>query len=464
MTARGMLCSIIGNEALRFSFLEESPKLSAMEKKQYKQLVNVDTSGRQAFIMPNDVLEDSLRTLCRLLSKHYNQKVLLLIDEYDVPLDKAQQYGYYDEMLGLIRGILGQALKTNESLQFAVLSGCLRVAKESIFTGLNNMQVITITDSLFDGYFGFKDGEVKELLKYYGLEEKYDLIKEWYDGYRFGNTDVYCPWDVFNYCVRLRADINALPKASWINTSGNDIIRTFLRMAKGTVRREIGELIEGGTVVKKIKEELTYRDMYNSIDNLWSVLFTTGYLTRRGEAAEEDGVYRLAIPNLEIRKIFIEQVMEWIQEEARKDTPKLDAFCDAFTKGDTETIEALFTAFLKKTISIRDTSVRKEKKENFYHGVLLGLLSHREEWDIRSNAESGDGFSDILIEIEEAETGIIIEVKYPDNSSLESGCAKALKQIEEKDYEAKLRRDGMTVIFKYGIACERKRCMVKGGN
>lgn len=464
MTARGMLCSIIGNEALRFSFLEESPKLSAMEKKQYKQLVNVDTSGRQAFIMPNDVLEDSLRTLCRLLSKHYNQKVLLLIDEYDVPLDKAQQYGYYDEMLGLIRGILGQALKTNESLQFAVLSGCLRVAKESIFTGLNNMQVITITDSLFDGYFGFKDGEVKELLEYYGLEEKYDLIKEWYDGYRFGNTDVYCPWDVLNYCVRLRADINALPKAFWINTSGNDIIRTFLRMAKGTVRREIGELIEGGTVVKKIKEELTYRDMYNSIDNLWSVLFTTGYLTRRGEAAEEDGVYRLAIPNLEIRKIFIEQVMEWIQEEARKDTPKLDAFCDAFPKGDTETIEALFTAFLKKTISIRDTSVRKEKKENFYHGVLLGLLSHREEWDIRSNAESGDGFSDILIEIEEAETGIIIEVKYPDNSSLESGCAKALKQIEEKDYEAKLRRDGMTVIFKYGIACERKRCMVKGGN
>lgn len=464
MTARGMLCSIIGNEALRFSFLEESPKLSAMEKKQYKQLVNVDTSGRQAFIMPNDVLEDSLRTLCRLLSKHYNQKVILLIDEYDVPLDKAQQYGYYDEMLGLIRGILGQALKTNESLQFAVLSGCLRVAKESIFTGLNNMQVMTITDSLFDGYFGFKDGEVKELLEYYGLEEKYDLIKEWYDGYRFGNTDVYCPWDVLNYCVRLRADINALPKAFWINTSGNDIIRTFLRMAKGTVRREIGELIEGGTVVKKIKEELTYRDMYNSIDNLWSVLFTTGYLTRRGEAAEEDGVYRLAIPNLEIRKIFIEQVMEWIQEEARKDTPKLDAFCDAFPKGDTETIEALFTAFLKKTISIRDTSVRKEKKENFYHGVLLGLLSHREEWDIRSNAESGDGFSDILIEIEEAETGIIIEVKYPDNSSLESGCAKALKQIEEKDYEAKLRRDGMTVIFKYGIACERKRCMVKGGN
>lgn len=390
--------------------------------------------------------------------------MILLIDEYDVPLDKAQQYGYYDETLGLIRGIPGKALKTNESLQFAVLSGCLRVAKESIFTGLNNMQVMTITDSLFDGYFGFKDGEVKELLEYYGLEEKYDLIKEWYDGYHFGNTDVYRPWDVLNYCVRLRADINALPKAFWINTGGNDIIRTFLRMAKGTVRREIGELIEGGTVVKKIKEELTYRDMYNSIDNLWSILFTTGYLTRRVDAAEEDGVYRLAIPNLEIRKIFIEQVMEWIQEEARKDTPKLDAFCDAFPKGDTETIEALFTAFLKKTISIRDTSVRKEKKENFYHGVLLGLLSHREEWDIRSNAESGDGFSDILIEIEEAETGIIIEVKYPDNSSLESGCAKALKQIEEKDYEAKLRRDGMTVIFKYGIACERKRCMVKGGN
>ncbi len=466
-TARGMLGSIIGNEAIRFSFLEESPKLSGMEKEQYKQLVNVDTSGKRAFVMPDEVLEDSLRVLSGLLHKHYNQKVILLIDEYDVPLDKAQHYGYYDEMVSLLRGMLGQALKTNDSLQLAVLTGCLRVAKESIFTGLNNLKVLTVTDVRFDKYFGLLDSEVQEMLGFYGLEGKYGLVKEWYDGYHFGNTDVYCPWDVVNYVELLRFDPAAFPRAFWINTSGNDILRTFLEMAKGGVKREIEELLNGGTVTKKLKEELTYRDMYSNIDNLWSVLFTTGYLTRcRGEEAakeEEDGVYRLTIPNLEIRKIFMEQVMEWIQEEARNDTPGLDAFCDAFPKGDADAVEALFTAFLKKTISIRDTSVRKGKKENFYHGVLLGLLSHREEWVIRSNAESGEGFSDILIEIEEEEIGIVIEVKYPDNSSLESGCLSALKQIEEKGYETRLYQDGMTTIFKYGIACERKRCMVKAG-
>lgn len=458
--AREMLCSIIGCEALRFSFLSESEQLSELEKSQYKQLVQVDTSGAQHFIMSDGVLGSSLFTLTQLLRKHYGQKVILLIDEYDVPLDKAQHFGYYDEMVAMIRKMFSHSLKTNDNLLFAVLTGCLRIAKESIFTGLNNLKVLTITDVRFDEYFGLLDWEVQEMLRFYGLEDKYELIKEWYDGYRFGNSDVYCPWDVINYVDLLRAAPSASPKAYWINSSGNDIIRRFLKMAKGGVRREIEKLIEGGTVVKKLNEELTYRDMYNSIDNLWSVLFTTGYLTRCGEE-EGDRTYGLTIPNLEIRQIFIEQVMEWIQEEARKDTPKLDEFCDAFLKGETETIEALFTAFLKKTISIRDTSVRKEKKENFYHGVLLGLLSHREEWDIRSNAESGDGFSDILIEIEDDEIGIVIEVKYPDKSSLETGCQEALKQIEKKGYEERLLEDGMTTILKYGIACEKKRCMVR---
>lgn len=460
-TAREMLGSIIGNEAMRFPFLKESTQLSDEEKNKYMQLVNVDTTGRQAFIMPDAVLEDSLRILCRLLQKHYSQKVILLIDEYDVPLDKAQHYGYYDEMLNLIRGLLGQALKTNDSLKFAVLTGCLRLAKESIFTGLNNLRVLSITNVQFDEYFGFTDKEVRELLEFYGLEDKYRAVKEWYDGYRFGNTDLYCPWDVVNYASLLCADPSASPKAFWLNTSGNDVIRIFLQMAKGGVKREIEELINGGTVVKKVNEELTYRDLYNSIENLWSVLFTTGYLTRRGDAAEE--TFHLAIPNYEIRKIFVEQVMEWFQEEARKDEPMLDAFCNAFPKGDVKTIEEQLSAYLWRTISIRDTSVRKNRKENFYHGLLLGLLSHKEDWYIVSNAESGEGYSDILIEIEEKRIGIVIEVKYPDENSLEAGCRAALEQIEKKSYEARLCQDGMTRILKYGIACRKKDCRVQLG-
>ncbi len=457
--ARGMLCSIIGDEALRFSFLKESDRLSGEEKEQYKQLIKVDTRGGQGFIMPDEVLGNSLLMLTQLLRKHYNQKVILLIDEYDVPLDKAQHFGYYDEMVATIRKLFSRALKSNENLQFAVLTGCLRVAKESIFTGLNNLRVLSITNVQFNEHFGFLDREVRELFKYYGIEDKYDLTKEWYDGYRFGDSDVYCPWDVINYVDLLRSNPNARPKAFWINTSGNEIIRTFLRMAKGRVRREIEELVNGGTVVKKINEELTYRDLYQSIDNLWSVLFTTGYLTNRGEAGEDE--YRLAIPNLEIRKIFIEQVMEWIQEEVRRDTPKLDAFCDAFLKGDPETIEMQLNAYLQKTISIRDTGARKGKKESFYHGILLGLLSHREDWYLASNVESGEGYSDILVEIEEEETGIVIEMKYAEENGLEEGCEEALKQIETKNYEARLRQDEMTRILKYGIACRKKSCMVQ---
>lgn len=460
--AREMLCSIIGREALRFSFLESSEQLTDREKEQYEQLVQIDTNSHQSFIMPDAVLNSSLLTLTQLLRKHYGQKVILLIDEYDVPLDKAQHYGYYDEMVITIRKLFSQVLKSNDNLQLAVLTGCLRVAKESIFTGLNNLRVMTITDSRFDEQFGFLDREVSKLLEFYGLEEKYGTVKEWYDGYLFGNADVYCPWDVINYVDLLLDNPNARPKAFWINTSGNDIIRTFLQMAKGTVRREIEELVNGKTVAKKINEELTYRDLYKSINNIWSVLFTTGYLTRRGDG-EENEVYHLAIPNLEIRKIFIEQVMEWIQEEARKDAPGLDAFCDAFPKGDAESIEVQFNAYLQKTISIRDTGARKGKKENFYHGVLLGLLSHREEWDVFSNAESGEGFSDILVEILEERIGIVIELKYVDENALEAGCEDALRQIEEKGYEARLLQDEMETILKYGIAVRKKSCKVRLG-
>ena len=477
-TALGMLRSTIGREALRFQFLSDSHALSVREKASYEQLVTIDSANRQGFIMPSEVIASSLLTLCGLLHKHYGQKVILLIDEYDVPLDKAQQYGYYDEMISLIRNLFSQALKSNKSLAFAVLTGCLRVSRESVFTGLNNMNIFSITNILFDEEFGFTDNEVLSMAEYYGCGDRFDLIKEWYDGYRFGNADVYCPWDVINYIYLLGSEPDALPKPFWINTSGNDIIRNFIQMAKPGTRKELEQLIAGEAVPKKINQELTYRDLYSSIDNLWSILFTTGYLTQRGR--EDDEVYLLAIPNLEIRKIFIDQILEWFQREAHRDAPTLDAFCAAFARGDAQAVEDRFNAYLSRTISIRDTSVRKNRKENFYHGILLGLLSHREDWYIRSNAESGDGYSDILVEIEEEGIGIVIEVKYPDsdrktrskgrnsaettgasrNADLEKGCKEALQQIEKMGYEEKLRQDGLETILKYGIACNRKKCKV----
>lgn len=451
-TAYDNLGILISEEAERFHFLQDSKALTETEKAKLERIMKGDFE-KSAY------LHNSLRLLTRLLHKHYGKQVIVLIDEYDVPLDKANQFGYYDEMMDLLRTMFGRALKSNESLHFAVLTGCLRIAKESIFTGLNNLNVLSITNLQFDEHFGFMDGEVRDMLKNYGLEHKYEQVREWYDGYRFGNADVYCPWDVINYVNLLRSEPDAVPRAFWLNTSGNDIIRKFLRMAKQKTRREIEQLVNGELVTKKINQELTYRELYEKADNIWSVLFTTGYLTQR-EKVDED-TYRLGIPNKEVRKIFIDQILEWFQEEARKDTPNLDAFCEAFARGDAGEVERRFDEYLKKTISIRDTSVRKEKKENFYHGILLGLLSHREDWDIDSNAESGEGFSDILVEIEEEGIGIVIEVKYPDDSSLETGCQGALRQIEDKGYETRLRQDGMDVILKYGVACRKKECMMR---
>ena len=454
-TARAIMCQIIAREALRFQFLSESERLTEAEKQQYMQLI---ASNQEEFWMSDATLSGSLYTLSNLLRKHYNSKVILLIDEYDVPLDKAMHAGYYDQMVLLIRSLLSLALKTNDSLQFAVLTGCLRVSKESIFTGLNNLKVLSIQDVQFDEYFGFVDSEVKEMLEYYAFLEAYTSIKEWYDGYRFGNIDVYCPWDVICYCDKLRANPKAMPESFWINSSGNDIIRHFLEMAKATTRREIEQLIAGESVEKIVRPELTYREMYDSIENVWSVLFSTGYLTRRGET---DGKkLKLAIPNTEVRTIFVEQISEWFQKTARNDGATLDAFCDAFKNGDAAKAEAQFLAYLKKTISIRDTFAKKEKKENFYHGILVGLFGYKDSWDISSNHESGDGYSDILVEIEDEDIGIVIEVKYADNGDLEAGCKEALEQIETHHYDEHFRDAGIETILKYGIACYKKRCMV----
>ena len=448
---------IIGQEALRSGFLLESDRLSDKDKDIYQQLTEIGKGTGSLFAMTNDVLGTSLKTLSDLLCRHYGKNVILLIDEYDVPLDKAFQYGYYDQMVSLLRVMFGNALKTNPSLYFAVLTGCLRISKESIFTGLNNLKTLTITNAQFDEYFGFTDKEVKEMLAYYDLEEHYETMKEWYNGYRFGKTDVYCPWDVINFCDDLRADEDAYPQNYWSNTSGNAIVRRLIDKADSVTKNEVESLIAGDEVIKEIHQELTYNELDQSIENLWSVLFTTGYLTQRGRV---DGrKYRLAIPNREIRELFITQIREWFRQSSRKDTGTLEAFCQAFPQKDAVKIEKLLNEYLWNTISIRDISGR-EKKENFYHGMILGLLRYKENWLVKSNAESGEGYSDILIEVPESRTGIVVEIKYAEDAAFDSSCNKAIQQIEEKHYEVALLGDGMENVVKYGIACYKKRCKV----
>ncbi len=454
--AKGMLRRMIGKEVMKFHPLMQSDKLSEIERRQYEALVNIDETG--VFTMSDELLKDSLLTLSQLLEKHYGQRVVMLIDEYDVPLDAAYRSGYYDDMAELVRSLFGGAFKTNDSLSFAVLTGCLRVSKESIFSGLNNFNVYTVKDVQYNEYFGFTDAEVRRMLEYYEVMEKYDLIREWYDGYRFGELDIYCPWDVVNYCHALKMQPSVNPQNYWVNTSSNDIIRRFINKAKTTTRDELELLVDGGSVKKLIRQELTYRDFDSDIDNLWSILFTTGYLT---QCDSQDGdLTELVIPNKEIRWIFVSQIQEWFKEEAAKDTVKLENFCRAFQNNDTAAIEKGFNEYLWNTISIRDTGVRKEMKENFYHGILLGLLAHMDGWSVRSNAESGEGYSDISIEIRPKGIGIVIELKYVEDGAFEKGCVEAMKQIRDRKYEELLLRDGMKTIYRYGIACYKKQCRV----
>lgn len=452
--AKTSLKYTLGKEAGRFPFLLQSQKLTDQEKNAYGAFLDIGENGD--FQMSDVALEKALLTLSDLLFRHYGEKVIILIDEYDVPLDKAFQYGFYDEMVSLIRNFLGNALKTNPTLQFAVLTGCLRIAKESIFTGLNNFKVLSILHVQYDEYFGFSDAEVQTLLEYYGLSEHYEETKEWYDGYRFGQTEVYSPWDVMNYCALLCSDPSAKPENYWANTSGNAIVRRFIDKADAQTRNDIEKLIAGEEIVRELHQELTYNELDKNIDNLWSVLFTTGYLTHRGDAGERG--YRLAIPNREVRGLFISQIREWFKETAREDPHMLAEFCRAFPDQDAAKIEELFGDYLWKTISIRDTA--SSRKENFYHGILLGLLGYQEDWLVMSNAESGIGYSDILVEIPKGRVGIVIEVKYAEDGRLEEACTAALRQVEEKGYKAKLRDDGMRTILSYGIACYKKNCRV----
>ena len=451
--ARRFLIKTINEEARRLSVLSDSTELDETDHELLTQLKKKE--------MTNDSLVYSIRELTELLEKHYGSKVIVLIDEYDVPLAKANENGYYDEMVLLIRNLFENALKTNSSLKFAVLTGCLRIAKESIFTGLNNFKVYSITDKSFDETFGFTDAEVRELLRYYGQEKYYETVKEWYDGYRFGNVDVYCPWDVINFCSDHLADPGLEPKNYWANTSGNSVISHFIDSVgkpQKLTRMELEQLVNGGIVQKEINSELTYKELYSSIDNLWSTLFMTGYLTQRGEPSGNR--YNLVIPNREIRNIITNHILKMFKENLKDDGKTVSDLCDALLNQNPEKVELIFTEYMKKTISIRDTFARKPTKENFYHGLLLGILGFKENWSVMSNRESGDGFGDILIRIEDEDVGIVIEVKYADDGNLQGECEKALQQIIDIRYTESLEQEGIHTIIKYGIACYRKKCKV----
>ena len=459
-TAKYQMVELIAREAERFPFLAKDTNLSDRDREKYRVLTAFADGHYQ---MSDDVLCGSLQTLSELLYKHFSQKTVILIDEYDVPLDKAFQHGYYREMVALIRALFGRALKTNEALAFAVLTGCLRVSKESIFTGLNNFKILSITDSRFDEQFGFTDKEVQKLLADYHLEARFSETKEWYDGYRFGNVDVYCPWDVINHIDRIKDDPNARPEAYWINTSGNDLVKRFVDKANRTTRNEIEQLIAGNAIEKTLRLDLTYDEIDNSIENLWSVLFTTGYLTQTGMT--EDGAYRLVIPNREIREVFKLQIQEWFKKSIFSNTEQLTAFWKAFEEGNMDGVEMYLNRIMSNSISVFDIKTGEEKKEISYHNLLVGILTGNADWLVKSNVEAGEGFADIIVETEDPNAGIVVELKYTkDYDEMEQACRAALDQINDRRYQEYLLNDGRKDITLYGIAFCKKRCkaMVSG--
>ena len=454
--ARASLCELIAGEVRRFKFLEKSDRLDDDEKNAYHDLIFIQNLKETIL---GTKLKFSLKKISELLYKHYGQKAIILIDEYDVPLDKAFQHGYYREMVTLIRGLFGEAFKTNDFLQFAVLAGCLRISKESIFTGLNNFKVYAANDLRYDEAFGFTNEEVKRLLADYHLEEHFAEVKEWYDGYHFGNADIYCPWDVINYVDDLVFDPQARPKSYWINSSGNELVKRFIDKADTTTRDEIEELIAGYAVEKRIRMDLTYDEIDNTIDNVWSVLFTTGYLTQEGR--EMDGIYRLIIPNKEVREVFVLQISEWFNRVVANDRASTEKINRGFLEGKTEDIQQELTHFLGESISVLDTKARNEEKEIIYHGILIGILKNNANWAVRSNRESGDGYADILIKPKNPDTGIVIELKYARSfKELDQTCERALEQIKDRRYDEALREDGRNEVLAYGIAFWKKRCKV----
>ena len=435
--AQSALCELIAGEVRRFKFLLNSSRLDNNEKNIYRDLISLQ--GEQETTLATK-LKFSLKKISELLYQHYGQKTIVLIDEYDVPLDKAFQHGYYREMVTLIRGLFGEALKTNDFLQFAVLTGCLRVSKESIFTGLNNFKVYSADDVRYDEEFGFTNEEVKKLLEDYNLQKHFTEVKEWYDGYRFGNADIYCPWDVINYVDDLVSEAKSQPKAYWINSSGNDLVKRFIDMADKTTKDEIEQLIVGEAVEKRIRLDLTYDEIDNSIDNLWSVLFTTGYLTKNGDV--ENGMYRLIIPNKEVREVFLLQIRDWFDQVVANDHASTEKINRGFLEGKTDDIQRELTMFLGETISVLETKARNEEIEIFYHGILIGILKNYSGWAVKSNRESGDGFADILLKPKNPDVGIVIELKYAHcMNELDKACERAMEQIMIHRFAAELGED-----------------------
>lgn len=450
--AKRKCIQLIKREAERFYGLKNSERLLDIDKKNYCRLLDMTVQEEDS-----DIVSSSIKMLSALLYKHYGKKTVILIDEYDVPLDKAFQHGYYKEMVHFIRGLLGEALKTNDSLSFAVLTGCLRVSKESIFTGLNNFKILSITDTRFDEQFGFTDTEVRKLLLDYHLEDRFEEVKEWYDGYRFGNADVYCPWDVINFVDRAKDDKEAKPEAYWINTSGNDLVKRFIDKANKTTKNEIERLINGEAIEKELRLDLTYEEVDQSIENLWSVLFTTGYLTQSGR--NEDGAYRLIIPNREVREVFRLQINEWFKKSIFSNTERLTAFWEAFEEGDTEGVEQYLNRVLSNSISVFDTKARKEEKESSYHNLLVGILTGNADWLVKSNVEAGEGFADIIVETDDPDAGIVAELKYTKNfDDMKMTCQKAIDQIRDRRYQEYLLNDDRKDIRLYGITFCKKRC------
>ena len=450
--ARRRCIQLIKREAERFYVLKDSQRLLDIDKKRYRELLEMKDQPEEV-----EIIMSSIKTLSDLLYKHYRKKAVILIDEYDVPLDKAFQYGYYREMLHFIRGLLGEVLKTNDSLAFAVLTGCLRISKESIFTGLNNFKILSITDTRFDEQFGFTDTEVRTLLSDYQMKDRFAEVKEWYDGYHFGNADVYCPWDVVNFVDRAKDDREAKPEAYWINTSGNDLVKRFIDKANKTTKSEIERLINGEAIEKELRLELTYEEIDQSIENLWSVLFTTGYLTQTGRP--KDGAYRLIIPNREVREVFRLQINEWFKKSIFSNTERLMAFWKAFEEGNTEGVEQYLNRILSNSISVFDTKARKEEKESSYHNLLVGILTGNADWLVKSNVEAGEGFADIIVETDDPDAGIVVELKYTKNfDELKAASQKALDQIRDRRYQEYLLNDERKNIRLYGIAFCKKRC------
>ena len=454
--ARAYLCELIINETRRFKFLLNSERLDNDEKNMYHELLSLQEEKDSVLAAK---LKLSLKKISELLYKHYGQKVIFLIDEYDVPLDKAFQHGYYKKMVSLIRGVFGEVLKTNDFLMFAVLTGCLRVSKESIFTGLNNFKVYSADDIRYDEEFGFTNEDVKKILSDYNQQDHFLEVKEWYDGYHFGNADIYCPWDVINYMDDLMSNPKAKPKAYWINSSGNDLVKRFIDKADTTTKDEVEQLISGNAVEKRIRLDLTYDEIDNSVENLWSVLFTTGYLTRFGES--ENGVYKLVIPNKEVREVFVLQIRDWFDRIVADDQASTEKINRGFLEGRVEDIQQELTMFLGETISVMDTKARNEEKEIFYHGILIGILKNCSSWAVKSNKESGDGFADILVKPKNPDAGIIMELKYARSfGDLDKACERALEQIKDRRYDQEFREEGRTDILAYGLAFYKKRCKV----